>query len=87
MRFHKPPAMFPSVNKLALVIAVIFVLWYALRWLNRVPSHLMRRRSASSPQPPGQSAIEDLVACRTCGTFVAAAGAPNCGKPGCPQPR
>jgi hypothetical protein len=78
--------MFPSLSKLALIIAVAFALWYALRWLNRAPSHLMRRRPAPSPQPQAKTAIEDLVVCRACGTYVAA-GAPSCGKPGCPQPR
>jgi hypothetical protein len=79
--------MFPSFSKLALVIAVILVLWYALRWLNRAPTNLMRRRPAPSPQrPAGPAAIEDLVACAACGTYLAA-GARACGKPGCPQPR
>jgi len=79
--------MFPSFSKLAVVIAVIFVLWYALRWLNRAPSHLMRRGPQPAPQAPrGPAAIEDLVACAACGTFVVA-GARACGKPGCPQPR
>ena len=80
--------MFPSLSKLALVIAVILVLWYALRWLNRVPSHLMRRRPApsTSPQGPAQVAIEDLVACHACGTYIAPS-ARSCGRPGCPQPR
>ena len=78
--------MFPSLSKLALVIAVILVLWYALRWLNRVPSHLMRRRSAAAPQGPAQAAIEDLVACHACGTYIAPS-ARGCGRPGCPQPR
>jgi hypothetical protein len=78
--------MFPSFSKLALVVAVIIALWYALRWLNRAPTHLMRRRPAPSPPGPAQAAIEDLVACHTCGTYVAA-GARACGRPGCPQPR
>lgn len=78
--------MFPSLSKLALVIGVILVLWYALRWLNRVPAHLMRRRPAPSPQGPAQAAIEDLVACHACGTYIAPS-ARSCGKPGCPQPR
>jgi hypothetical protein len=80
--------MFPSLNKLGLLIAVILVLWYGLRWLNRVPSHLMRRRPAPSPSPrrAAQAAIEDLVACHACGTYIAPS-ARSCGKPGCPQPR
>ena len=86
--------MFPSFSKLALVVAVIIAVWYALRWLNRAPTHLTRRHGTSPwakgprPAPPGtaQAAIEDLVACHTCGTFVAP-GARSCGRPGCPQPR
>jgi hypothetical protein len=79
--------MFPSFSKLALVVAVILVLWYALRWLNRAPANLMRRRPQPSPQAPrGPAAIEDLEACAACGTYLAA-GARACGKPGCPQPR
>ena len=79
--------MFPSLGKLALLLTVIIVLWYALRWLNRAPSHLARRRPAPSPQGPAQrAAIEDLVACHACGTYIAPS-ARACGKPGCPQPR
>lgn len=79
--------MFPSFNKLAVVVAVILALWYGLRWLNRAPANLMRRRPEPAPQgPTAKAAIEDLVACAACGTFVAI-GARACGKPGCPQPR
>jgi hypothetical protein len=83
--------MFPSFGKLALLIAVIVALWYAMRWLNRAPSNLMRRRPAPSPQGPSpqgpaQAAIEDLVACHACGTYIAP-NARSCGKPACPQPR
>jgi hypothetical protein len=76
--------MFPSPAKLAVIILVVFAVWYALRWLNRTPPTAARRPQAQSPPP--RAAIEDLVACRACGTFVAA-GARNCGKAGCPQPR
>ena len=80
--------MFPSLGKIALLIAVIVALFLALRWLNRAPSHLMRRRPSPSPSPRGaaQAAIEDMVACPACGTYVAA-DARACGKPTCPQPR
>jgi hypothetical protein len=35
--------------------------------------------SAATAQP-----VEDLVKCRPCGSYVAAQGAGNCGKPACP---
>lgn len=79
--------------KFILIILVIFAVWYAMRWFNRSSpnprtaarggrSGRARRRPAPSPPP----AIEDLVACRVCGAYVAA-DARGCGKPGCPQPR
>ncbi len=73
-----------AVPKLVLIILVVFVVWYAVRWLNRAPPRVVRRREAPSPRP--QSAVEDLTACQTCGAYVAA-DARGCGKPGCPQPR
>ncbi len=71
-----------EVPKLVLIILLVFVAWQAKRWWNRqVPK--------SAPRPAGsarQPVIEDLVACRTCGAYVATS-ARHCGKPGCPQPR
>ena len=75
-----------TVPKLVLLILLGFAVWYAVRWLNRSPPKFVRRRQAPSPSPPPQSAIEDLVACRTCGAYVVA-GARGCAKPGCPQLR
>jgi ribosomal protein L40E len=85
-----------EVPKLVLIVLLVFVAWYAMRWLKRPPpnprtaagrngrSAGQRRRQASSPRP--QQAVEDLTACRTCGAYVAAS-AHDCGKPGCPQLR
>lgn len=71
-------------TKLILISLLVFAVWYATRWLNRPPAKVARRRPAPSPQP--QASIEDLVACPSCGTYVAA-GAGGCGRPGCPQAR
>jgi hypothetical protein len=73
-----------SVSKFVLILAVILAVWYAMRWLNRGASVAARRRQPP-PGPRPQPAIEDLVACRVCGAYVAA-GARACGKAGCPQP-
>lgn len=75
-----------TVPKLFLMVLVVIAVWFAMRWLNRTQTGIVRR---SQPQPPGaapQGAIEDLVACRACGAYVAA-NARACGKAGCPQPR
>ncbi len=71
-----------ALPKLVLLVLVAFAVWYAMRWLNRAPTKIVRQREARSPQP----AIQDLVACRICGAYVAADAA-GCAKPDCPQPR
>lgn len=75
-----------TVPKIVLIIVLAIAVWYAFRWLNRAPSNLVRRRQQPTPQPRGPAAIEDLVACRMCGAYVAPE-ARGCGKAGCPQPR
>jgi len=72
-----------AVPKLILLILLAVAVWYGIRWLNRAPAIIARRRQAPPPRP--QSAVEDLTACQTCGAYVAAS-ARGCGKPGCPQP-
>jgi len=71
-----------ALPKLVLMVLVAFVVWYAMRWWNRAPTRIARRRQAPSPQ----AAIQDLVACRICGAYVAA-DTGGCGKADCPQPR
>ena len=73
-----------ALPKLLLFMLLIFVVWYAMRWLNRQAPPVARRRPAAPTGP--QTAVEDLTACRVCGAYVAAR-ARGCGKPGCPQPR
>ena len=85
-----------SLPKLILIIVLILVVWYVSRAMNRGAAALERQRRSAAARPrrqaaPGQSArgqssIEDLVACRSCGAYVSP-GANNCGRPACPQPR
>ncbi|HVC55637.1 MAG TPA: hypothetical protein VND95_06760 [Stellaceae bacterium] len=82
-----------EVPKLVVVVLLGFVVWYAMRWWNRPPASRprapgagtaagQRQRRASAPP----KAVEDLVACRQCGTYITA-GAAGCGKPDCPRAR
>jgi hypothetical protein len=71
-------------SKIVLIILVALVAWYVVRWINRPPPRVTRRREA--PSPGGKATVEDLTACRVCGAYVAAS-ARSCGKPGCPLPR
>jgi hypothetical protein len=75
-----------AVPKIVLIVLLMFVVWYAVRWFNRQTAPRAVRRgpgAARSARP--QSGVEDLVACRACGAYVAAS-ARGCGKAGCPRP-
>jgi hypothetical protein len=76
-----------SLPKLILIALVVFAVWYAVRWLNRPPGRPTRARQAS-PRPEAARRVEaeDLVACPTCGAYVAQS-ARSCGKAACPRPR
>jgi len=72
-----------ALPKLVLLILVGLGVWFGTRWMQGAATKIVRRREAA---PPRQPAIQDLVACRVCGAYVAADAA-GCGKPDCPQPR
>ena len=75
-----------AVPKIVLIVLLMFVVWYAVRWFNRQTTpRAVRRGPAAARSARPQSAVEDLVACRACGAYVAAS-ARGCGKAGCPRP-
>ena len=82
-----------SIQKLLFTILVVALVWYGFKWLARVqerraeggggakaPSRRKRDRAAPA------DAVEDMVACGVCGTFVAQRGARSCGRGDCPYP-
>ncbi|HEX6442659.1 MAG TPA: hypothetical protein VF007_10765 [Stellaceae bacterium] len=71
-------------TKLLLIALLVFVAWYAMRWVNR-PAPTVLRRRPTPPKSP-QAVVENLTACRICGAYVASS-ARACGEPACPQPR
>ncbi|HJU20822.1 MAG TPA: hypothetical protein VJ770_30615 [Stellaceae bacterium] len=82
-----------DLPQLVFLILVIGIVWYGLRRLNGPPRDLPRRPGARPgmrpnrrQEPPPRIEAEDLVACRVCGTYVAA-GAPDCGRRDCPRLR
>jgi len=84
-----------SLGKLLLLAVLITIVWYGFKYAARVEAvkqslraEALRRRQAGNDgrggMRPTARPVEDLVKCRQCGAFVAAQGAANCGKRGCP---
>jgi len=80
--------------KLLVLVGVVAFVWFGWRWYQRWELEQRRaeaaRRAGSSTggnAPPPRLAAEDMVACKVCGTYVAAHGARACARAECPFPR
>lgn len=74
-----------SFAKLALLVAIVAVIWFGFRWLSQRDA-AKAQAAAVPPDRLGRTAggqAQDLIACAKCGVFVAP-GAAACGKAGCP---
>ena len=69
-----------SLPKLLLLGAIIALIWYGFKWVgrNRQAGGDQRVEDEKTPE------IADMDKCATCGTFVPAEGARDCGREGCP---
>ena len=84
--------MFAGLPELFLILLVVFAAWHVVKMFNRANTRVPPR--ARGPQvgpqgrPQGQRIIEaeDLVACKSCGAYIASS-ARHCGRADCPQPR
>jgi hypothetical protein len=73
-----------SLPKLIALAAILFLIWYGLRWFQRI-NRIARaveqaRRERMGNAPPLSTKTQELVACPVCGTYVA----PSCGRADCP---
>jgi uncharacterized protein len=83
-----------SFTKLLILAILILIVWYGFKYAARIEAvkqtlraEALRRRQGAAGDGgmrPTARPVEDLVKCRQCGSFVAAQGAANCGKPQCP---
>jgi hypothetical protein len=87
-----------GINKLLLLAVLILVVWYGFKYAARIEAvkqglraEALRRRQAGGAAGAARGdvrstarPVEDLVKCERCGSYVAAVGAANCGKPQCP---
>ena len=76
-----------SLTKLLFTAAVIAAVWYGYKWIGRVQSMRAAEEKLSGNRPrPGPAAVEDMIRCPACDSFVAAAAATSCGRQDCPYP-
>jgi uncharacterized protein len=84
-----------SLTKLLTLAILILIVWYGFKYAARVEAvkqairaEAQRRRQGGGDMRGGMRPtarpVEDLVKCQRCGSYVAAVGAANCGKPQCP---
>ena len=75
-----------SLTKLLITALIIFGVWYAFRWINRMGQagaararERVERAAKSQPEP-----IADMERCAVCGDFVLPNLTAGCGRPSCP---
>lgn len=80
-----------SVGKFLLLALIVYAVWTGFKFVSRVEAvrramhdELRRRQKA---QRPRALEAEDLTKCGTCGAYVAARSAGNCGRADCPWGR
>jgi hypothetical protein len=70
-----------SLGKIAALIIVIFAVWMVFRWLQR--AHQIRDAGTRRSRV-GSISAEQTVRCASCGVFIIARTAGDCGRAGCP---
>ena len=77
------------LTKFLITAVIVLVVWYGFKWVGRLQK---QRREEARRQVQGGTATqrtevpEDMIACPTCGDYVAPGAAVNCGRDGCPYP-
>ena len=83
----------PSFQKPLVLAIAIAIVWYGFKFLGRLKETRAaeaRKRDLNSEDRGNPAAVreqldvEETVQCPTCGSYVPAQGARNCGKTGCP---
>ena len=81
------------LQKFLITAAIILAVWYGFKWVGRLQKkrredalRQVRDEGVNAAGKPGVNASEDMIACPTCGDYVAAGAAANCGRDACPYP-
>lgn len=80
-----------GLQKLLLLAAILGAVWYGWKWIGRMKQErdaMLKARQDALRRDGGRPATgpdtEDMVACPTCGTFVATRTPTRCGRGNCP---
>jgi uncharacterized protein len=81
---------FPSIGKVVVLITIVLAVWYGFKFigqLDRQRKEMARRQTGGARSSRGRTAsdVEEMIRCRTCGTYIPASGGTSCGKAGCPR--
>lgn len=74
--------------KFFVFIAILVTLWSVMRWVQQV-MQVGRLRQAGGRSRTNRRAVPkatDLIACKRCGSYVAAEFPVSCGRNDCPYP-
>jgi hypothetical protein len=77
------------LQKFLITAAIILAVWYGFKWVGRLQK---KRREDAQRQVRGDGGgrpdgdTEDMIACPTCGDYLAAGTTVNCGRDACPYP-
>jgi uncharacterized protein len=69
-------------GKLLLLVLIVVAVWYGFKFVGRLDRK--RKRDLAEKKNKDIDSIGKMDKCPTCGTYVVADRARNCGRQGCP---
>ncbi|MFO1057862.1 MAG: hypothetical protein U1E53_12950 [Dongiaceae bacterium] len=83
----------PGFSKLIVLVAILVVVWYGFKFVGQVDRARKQALRARGQAPRGgarrpaaapEQAVEDMVKCRVCGTYIASRRPSRCSRSDCP---
>jgi hypothetical protein len=71
-----------GLSKLLVLAIIVAAVWYGFKFISRLDRQ--RKQKLSEENKKATDSIGEMEKCPVCSTYVVAAQAANCGRPGCP---